>query len=217
MERTYGVVWRDGDKPLARGKLELLPRGVRLDGVAGSEAVTREIAYDLLSEIRIGRLPSERVDGHTALVLEPRIGSPISIASVAQSGVVTEIASRLAELQLGTTGRRRLAVVLPLVPGSEGAVRTLLADGPPFDPEQIRLDRHEVFLTSDEAIFMFESRLGAHGLDPLLEDPGLWERAAAWHPVLAGPPRIAEDVFSWTRETFSIDDSVLPPGLRNGG
>jgi hypothetical protein len=217
MEPSYGVVWREGAKPLARGKLELLPRGVHLDGMTGDEAVSREIAYDLLSEIHIGRSPEERVNGQTALVLEPRIGAPISIASVAQAGILAEIAERLAELQIGTAGRRRVAIVLPLLPGSGDAVRALLADGPPFDPEQIRLDRHEVLLTSDEAIFLFESRLGANALDPLLEDPALWERAAAWHEYLAGPPRIAEDVFSWTRDTFRIDESLLPPGLRNGG
>jgi hypothetical protein len=217
MERSYGVVWREGDKPLARGKLELLPRAVRLDGMAGSAAVSREMPYDLLAEIHVGRTPAERIDGRTALVLEPRIGPPISIASVAEVGVVAEIALRLSELQLGTEGRRRLAVVLPLLPGSGGAVRALLAEGPPFNPEEIRLDRHEVFLSSDEAIFLFESRLGANALDPLLEDPALWQRAAAWHEFLAGPPRIAEDVFSWRRETFSIDPTLLPPGLRNGG
>ena len=217
MQRSYGVVWREGEKPLARGKLELLPRGVRLDGMSGVESVSREIAYDLLSEIHIGRSAEERVDGRTALVLEPRIGAPISIASVSQAGVIAEIAERLAELQLGTAGRRRVTVVLPLLPGSRDAVRELLSEGPPFDPEEIRLDRHEVLLTSDEAIFLFESRLGAHALDPLLEDPALWQRAAAWHEYLAGPPRIAEEVFSWTRETFSIDDALLPPGLRNGG
>jgi hypothetical protein len=185
--------------------------------MAGPDAVTREIAYDLLSEIHVGRTPAERVDGRTALVLEPRIGAPISIASVAQAGVIAEIAERLAELQLGTAGRRRVTVVLPLLPGSGDAVRALLEEGPPFEPDEIRLDRHEVLLTSEEAIFVFESRLGAHALDPLLEDPAFWERAAAWHAYLAGPPRIAEEVFSWTRETFSIDEALLPPGLRNGG
>jgi hypothetical protein len=216
MKTSYGVVWREGVQPLARGKLELLPRGLRLDGMAGDEPVSREIAYDLLSEIKIGRAPADRVDGRTSLVLEPRLGPTVSIASVAQVGVVAEIAERLAELQLGTEGRRRLLVVLPLLPGSRDAVRALIDDGPPFDPERLRLDRHEVFLTSDEAIFLFESRLGAHAIDPLLEDPALWEKAAAWHEHLAGPPRIAEDAFSWTRESFRIDEALLPPGLRDG-
>jgi len=39
MQTTYGVVWRAGGEPLARGKLELLPSVLRLDGLAGSEPI----------------------------------------------------------------------------------------------------------------------------------------------------------------------------------
>jgi hypothetical protein len=216
MHTTYGVVWKEGAKPLARGRLELLPRFVRLDGMAGSEPASREIAYDNLSEIRIGRSPEDRIDGHPTLVLAPRVGDTFSIASVAQAGVIAEIAERLAALQLGSEGRRRLTIVLPLVEGAREAVRTLLADGPPFDPEALGLDRHEVFLTATEAVFVFESELGASTLEPLLQEPDLWKSAAAWHEYLAGPPRIAEDVYSWTRPPVRVDNSLLPPGFRNG-
>jgi hypothetical protein len=216
MHTTYGVVWKEGAKPLARGRLELLPRFVRLDGMAGSEPASREIAYDNLSEIRIGRSPEDRIDGHPTLVLASRVGDTFSIASVAQAGVIAEIAERLAALQLGSEGRRRLTIVLPLVEGAREAVRTLLADGPPFDPEALGLDRHEVFLTATEAVFVFESELGASTLEPLLQEPDLWKSAAAWHEYLAGPPRIAEDVYSWTRPPVRVDNSLLPPGFRNG-
>jgi hypothetical protein len=216
MRTSYGVVWREGAKPLARGKLELLARAVRLEGMTGSEPTTREIAYDFLSEVRIGRSPDERIDGRPSLVLAPRSGEPLAIASVAQSGIVAEIAERLAALQLGTEGRRRLAVVLPLRPEAQDEVRALLAAGPPFDPEVLKLDRHFVFLTQSEAIFVFESELGAGALEPLLQEPELWQSAAAWHDHLAGPPRIAEDVFSWARPETFIDRSLLPPGLRDG-
>jgi len=215
MRTSYGVVWREGAHPLARGKLELLPRAVRLDGMTGTEPTTREIPYDYLSEIRIGRAPEDRIDGRPSLVLEPRSGETLSIASVAQAGVLAEIAERLSALQLGTEGRRRLAVVLPLREGSHEAVLGLLAAGPPFDPDALGLDRHQVYLTGSEAVFIFESKLGADALEPLLQDPGMWQSAAAWHDHLSGPPRIAEDVFSWTRPSMRIDPSLLPPGLRD--
>ena len=217
MRTSYGVVWRDGHKPLARGKLELLPRAIRLDGISGSEPARREIAYDYLSEIRIGRSAEERIDGRTSLMLEPRTGDTVAIASVAQSGVIAEIAERLAALQLGAEGRRQLAVVLPLREEAADAVRELLAQGPPFDPDALGLDAHQVFLTPTEVIFVFGSELGAGALEPLLHDPELWQSAAAWHDYLAGPPRIAEDVYSWTRSDFQIDDSLLLPGLHDGG
>lgn len=199
MRTSYGVVWKEGSGPLARGKLELLPQAVRLEGMTGSEPTTREIAYDLLSEIRIGRSAGERIDGRTSLVLAPRTGETVSIASVAQAGVVAEIAERLAALQLDSDSRRRIAVVLPLREEAHDAVRELLAGGPPFDPEALGLDRHQVYLTGSEAVFIFESQLGAKALEPLLESPELWQSAAAWHDHLDGPPRIAEDLFSWER------------------
>src|SRR5207302_489771 len=118
-------------RPLARGKLELLPRALRLDGMAGAVPTTREVAYDLLSEIRIGRSAGDRIDGRPTLVLAPRTGDPFSIASVAQAGVIAEIAERLAELQFGSPARRRTAVVIPLREGAREAVQSLLAAGPP--------------------------------------------------------------------------------------
>jgi hypothetical protein len=217
MRTSYGVVWREGALPLASGKLELLPRAVRLDGMAGSVPTRREIAYDRLSEIRIGRSTADRIDGRPTLVIEPRDGEPFAIASVAQAGVIAEIAERLAGLQFGgAAARRRTAVVIPLLEGSHEAVRSLLEAGPPFDPERIGLDRHDVFLTPTEAIFVFESRLGERALEPLLEQPELWQSAAAWHEHVAGPPMIAEEVYSWTRPDAGADRSLLPPGLRNG-
>jgi hypothetical protein len=214
MHTTYGVVWKEGAKPLARGRLELLSRAVRLDGMSGSEPETREIAYDNLSEIRVGRSTEDRIDGRPTLVLESRFGETLTIASVAQAGVIAEIAERLAGLQLGYEGRRRLTIVIPLVEGAHDAVRALLADGPPFDPEALGLDRHQVFLTTSEAVFVFESELGAGALEPLLEEPELWKSAAAWHEHVAGPPRIAEDMFSWTRPSVRAEDALLPPRQR---
>lgn len=214
MRRSYGVVWKEGAKPLARGKLELLPRAIRLEGMTGTEPTTREIAYDYLTEIRIGRSAEERIDGHPSLVLEPRTGEPLAIASVAQSGVVAEIAERLAALQFGAL--RRIAIVLPLREDAHDAVRALLAEGPPFDPNALDLDRHLVFLTASEVVFVFESKVGADALEPLLQEPALWQSVSAWHDHIAGPPRIAEDVFSWERSDFEVDRTLLPPGLRNG-
>jgi hypothetical protein len=101
MRTSYGVVWREGEHPLARGKLELLPRALHLDGMTGSEPTTREIPYGNLAEIRIGRTPEERIDGRPSLLLAPRTGDTLSIASVAQAGALAEIAERLTALRSG--------------------------------------------------------------------------------------------------------------------
>src|SRR5512140_3142825 len=92
-------------------------------------------------------------------------GDTITIATVAQPSVVGEIAERLAALQLGAQTSRRLVVVVPLEPGEHTSVSRLLKQGPPFDPASIAgLDRHEAFVTPDEAVFVFESELGADAL-----------------------------------------------------
>ena len=197
--QSYGVVWREDALPTASGKLELRPSALRFEGAAGGRPTTREVAYESLAVVRVGRAASDRVDGRPSLVLERRTGLPVTIASVGQSGVVAEIAERLAGLQLGADARRRTAFVLPLVEGAFERARALLEAGPPFDPVETALDRHEVFLTPREVVFVFESRLGLNALEPLLSDSALWLSAAAWHDVLAGPPRLAEDVYSWSR------------------
>lgn len=100
MRTTYGVVWRIGESPLARGKLELLPRVVRLEGVTGEEGVALEIPYEELEGVHLGRLPAERLNGHPTLVLEQRGRKPVVVAAVAQAGVIAEITERIARLTL---------------------------------------------------------------------------------------------------------------------
>jgi hypothetical protein len=215
MKTSYSVVWREGEGPLARGKLEFRPERLRLDGMGPTSVASSEIEYGDLAGVRVGRAAADRIDGRPSLVLERRGRDPLAIASVVEPGMVGELAERLSALQCAGA-ERRTAVVVPLLPGSYDAVRTLLAEGPPFDPAAMGLDRHLVFLTETEVVFVFESWLGASVLEPMLSEPGIWERAVAWHEYLAGPPRIAQGVYSWTRPAVSADRSLLPPGLRNG-
>lgn len=217
MQRSYGVVWREGASPLASGKLELLSRGLRLEGLDGAH----EIPYQGVSGVRVGRTAAERINGCPSVVVE-RVGQyPVTIAAVAQPSVVGEIVERLAALQLGAAAPRRLAIVVPLRPGVQEAVRRLLAQGPPFDPEEMpELDRHEVFLTPEEAIFVFESDRGADAIAAVLSKAELWKATAAWQEHLAGPPRLAESVYSWARAEEGDELSFLPtpgPGDSDGG
>jgi hypothetical protein len=101
MQRTYGVVWREGTGPLGRGKLQLQAGSLRLDGLDGSGAVFREIDFDDLALVRVGRAPADRIAGLPSLVLELRDGEPLAIASVSQSGVIGELAELIAVLQPG--------------------------------------------------------------------------------------------------------------------
>ena len=96
MRITYGVVWQEDGAPLSRGKLELLSNALHLDGVTGSTPAVREIAYDELETVRVGRAAAERLDGRPTLVLGLVSGVRVVIASVAQSGIAAELVERLA-------------------------------------------------------------------------------------------------------------------------
>ena len=131
------------------------------------------------------------------LVLEPASGAPISLAAVAQPGIVGELAEKLTELRLGSV--TKTAILLPLREGSRGEARALLESGPPFDPTETRLERHEVYLGDREVVFVFESPFGVEALEPLLDDAGFWRGAAAWGDLLDGAPRLVEGVYAWSR------------------
>jgi hypothetical protein len=217
MKTTYAVVWRDGALPLATGKLELLPRTLKLDGAD----ISTEIPYETIVGIRVGRCAEDRLNGRLSVVVEQRRADPVIISTVGQSSLVGEIAERLARLQFGVEGDRRVALIVPLKAGSRDSVRSLLEDGPPFDPSELPgLDRHEVFLTLEEAVFLFESRLGLEALTPLLADPDLWAAFGKWQEHLGGPPRIAEAAYAWTRQESTNGVSYLStpgPGDSDGG
>lgn len=92
----------------------------------------------------------------------------------------------------------RVAVVVPLRRGAHAQARSLVATGSPFDLEGAGLAQHGVFLTRDEVVFVFD---GAGALARRLsgEDPALWRAAAAWGPLVAGPPRVGVSAWGWSR------------------
>ena len=98
----------------------------------------------------------------------------------------------------------RAVVVLPLRQGASEQAAQLLRGGPPFDPEDVGLERHHVFLTDDEAVFVFEAD-DLEAAQRLIGDQGFWKSAAAWKELVAGPPRLAEDSYTWVRPHVSDD------------
>ena len=112
-----------------------------------------------------------------------------------------------------------LVVVLPIKPGARDRARDLLRRGPPFDPGEACLERHQAFVNEDEAVFLFEAD-GRQAVERLANDPALWQAGAGWTELVAGPPRLAEGVFSWVRphppdETFFT--ATPGPGDSDGG
>jgi hypothetical protein len=102
-----------------------------------------------------------------------------------------------------------VAVVAPLKYGSQAEARRLIESGPPFDPERSPLVRHEVFLTGDEAIFVFEGPNARDAVEQLLGEASVWKAAVAWRRCLAGRPRVAEHAYEWLRRS---PDTLAPTG-----
>ncbi|MGH2995950.1 MAG: hypothetical protein ACRDON_07620 [Gaiellaceae bacterium] len=95
----------------------------------------------------------------------------------------------------------RLVVIVPLKAGMRERADGLLKDGPPFDLEKTQFDRHHVFVTDREVVFVFESDGSSPTLHLPGEDPGVWRAAKAWRQVMAERPRIASTAYSWVRTT----------------
>lgn len=196
---TYAVKWREPDGELFIGRLALGPGALRLIGRRrgpGGASVERQFGYAELRELRIGSSTADRLDGRPALVVERADGTYLVADAGLGAPIVQELADRLAHLHLGAP--RKATVVVPLREGALERVRELVAHGPPFDPEEAELTRHELLLTDGEAIFVFEAE-SDEGLRALLVRVDLWAAAAQWSELVAGPPRLADSAYSWER------------------
>jgi hypothetical protein len=113
----------------------------------------------------------------------------------------------------------RVVIIVPLKEGSRDSARALLGSGPPFDFDTAGLERHDVFLTEHDAVFAFEAD-DPDAVERLASEPALWDELAGWNDLVAGPPRIAEDVYSWIRPHPSeeVFFAATPgPGDSEGG
>ena len=197
MNTSYGVFWQQAGSEVVAGRLEMLPLGFRLTSDE-HEAAGEEIHYEDLAAIRIGIQPDDELEGKPAVVIERRAGPSIRVAGVAARGLVSELARGLEAVALsGEMAPTRLLVIVPLKEGKEAMARNLLRSGPPFDPAEVGLERHEVYVTANEAVFVFETLDGDAALRALLTSAPVWEAATAWRELIAGPHRIAEAVYSW--------------------
>jgi hypothetical protein len=98
---------------------------------------------------------------------------------------------------------RRLAIIARLKSGSEERAAELIAKGAPLDPEESGFDRHAVYLSASDVVFVFEGTEVDARLDDLIENPFRWMVADAfdeWRPLIEDHPRIARERYFWERE-----------------
>jgi hypothetical protein len=195
---SYAVIWREEGGLSYAGRLELGSSELRLLGSGPRSTLARvRVPYGDVVAVRIGRSPAERLDGARSVILERRAGAPVMIGAVSGVGVVFELAEVLADLATQGADAMRIAVVVPI--NGCARARELIEAGPPFEISDLPIDRHQVFLTEREAIFVFEGKDVSRTLETLARRPQVWTSAAAWKDCIAGRPRVAELAYAWAR------------------
>lgn len=99
----------------------------------------------------------------------------------------------------------QLAAVARLKPGTEAQVAQLLRQGPRFDSGGRGLQRHAVYLSATEVVFIFE------GPDARLSGASRRIQEALDEGVAheLGPARVAEEADTWSRGDVLSPTSVV--------
>jgi hypothetical protein len=103
-----------------------------------------------------------------------------------------------------------VAIVARLKPGAAEQARKLVADGPPFDLRGIEIDRHSVFVSAGEVVFVFEGHQIEWVVDELIDGPfhyALQRALDSWREIVDGAPRIARQQFSWDGDGAAASES----------
>jgi hypothetical protein len=193
----YAVVWRTGDGPTWSGRLELGEDELVLYGGGRREGL--RIPFNDLSSVEIGRGARERINGDKSVVLERYSCERVLVAALGGVGLLGEITELLARLRAEPATRARVAVVVPIRRGTAEQAQQLVDEGPPFDVEELEIERHHVFVSEREVVFFFEGDSASAVVDALAQSPGVLKAAVRWRGILGGRPRLAEERFGWTR------------------
>ena len=103
---------------------------------------------------------------------------------------------------------QRVVVTAKLKPGKHEAAAELLRAGPQYDPGEIGLVRHGVYLGGSEVVFLFEGPDVENRIRDLLNDQAVTASFAAWGPLLEGTPSAAHELFYWEPAGESADSAA---------
>jgi hypothetical protein len=206
----YAVRFRAGSEPPVTGALVVEEERVLLEGRGRAGHVQLGITYSELTGMRIGRSPEECLSDRPALLLEREPLPPVQVEPFG-FGLLHELADLVAALARKDGEDEEVVVVVPLKQGRLERAGELVRKGPPFDPEALGLTRHQVYLTDDEAIFVFAGPGARVAVQRASQDPSLWRVGLAWHDCIGGRPHLAdiaeaarargrEPAYSWPSE-----------------
>ena len=91
---SYTALWSDGDTAPLAGAIALDGTALSLEGCRAGRQARRNISYDRIASLRVGRANGERLRGRTALVLELVDGTTIRVATP-EPGVLHELVETL--------------------------------------------------------------------------------------------------------------------------
>jgi hypothetical protein len=195
---TYAVVWRTDDGPTCSGRLELGEKELVLNGAAAPEGLRIPSPISPLSKSVAGPAIAS-----TARSRSSSSGAPASGAGCGprrdRPGGRDQRAPRSPAQRARQAGAR--CGVVPIKRGKAELARELVEEGPPFELEDVGLERHHVFVGEREVVFFFEGEEAAAAVDALARSPGVLKAAVRWRGILAGRPRLAEEGFAWSRSS----------------
>jgi hypothetical protein len=197
MDVAYQVIWRRRDGVETPTRLRLEPHGLRLEPLEGGES--HEVLFEEVVGVELD--PSEEGGGGLELVLAS--GDHVGLSSNVKRWILSDLVGALFVDRLGAHGEHRRALVrVRLAPGCGEQARRLLLAGPPFDPASTALVLHEVFVSDDEAFFLFETDGDSALLS--LARPDFWRSAGAWSKLIAGSVKVVEPAYRWEREQRAV-------------
>jgi CBS domain-containing protein len=96
----------------------------------------------------------------------------------------------------------RVALIARFDPEQAEQVRELLEEGPPYDLAESTIDRHAVYLSSREVVFVFEGPDVQWQVEDIADEffhPAIRSTLADWRKLVDEEPRLGHPVFAWER------------------
>jgi hypothetical protein len=188
----YAAVFCERERPPVAGGVIVEDDQLILTGRQGETHLKLCLPYAELCQVRIGRAADELLSGQPTIVVERHHQPSIRIRPLG-AGLLHELTDLLTTLAAQHSDRSdEVTVRVPLKSGCSERVRELVAQGPPFDPAALGLERHQVFLGATEAIFVLRGPDVRERLERVMKTPSFWRAGLAWSTLIAGPPRISE-------------------------
>jgi hypothetical protein len=94
---------------------------------------------------------------------------------------------------------KRLVITARLKPDASAEAARLIAGGPPFDPAALGLNRHAVYLSHGEVVFVFEGPEVEWVVDELVGEEVHSSSFREWEGLLEEVPRLAREEYFWER------------------